>query len=148
MQKTNSAIGCLILWTSCRKLFELLVLSGALAELTWPAILSKRHIFRCSTYLLNRNYWYMIFLSCIIFYREVFVDFDPVLVSKLSEKKIVAPGSTASSLLSEPKLRTIIENARQTLKVCSFYSFLFFYVTKCFFPCVCFLDVGALVRCF
>ncbi|PON99395.1 Methyladenine glycosylase [Trema orientale] len=77
-----------------KKLFELLVLSGALAELTWPAILSKRHIF-----------------------REVFADFDPVAVSKLNEKKIVAPGSTASSLLSELKLRAIIENARQISKV-------------------------------
>ncbi|KAJ6846015.1 uncharacterized protein M6B38_278230 [Iris pallida] len=77
-----------------KKLFELLVLSSALAELTWPAILSKRHIF-----------------------REVFMDFDPVLVSKLNEKKIIAPGSTASSLLSEPKLRAIIENAREVLKI-------------------------------
>lgn len=34
---------------SRRKLFELLVLCGAQAELAWPAILSKRHIFRyCS----------------------------------------------------------------------------------------------------
>ncbi|KAF2310390.1 hypothetical protein GH714_008946 [Hevea brasiliensis] len=77
-----------------KKLFELLVLSGALAELTWPAILSKRHIF-----------------------REVFADFDPVSVSKFNEKKIIAPGSTANSLLSEVKLRAIIENARQILKV-------------------------------
>ncbi|XP_064942162.1 uncharacterized protein LOC104000141 isoform X2 [Musa acuminata AAA Group] len=77
-----------------RKLFELLVLSGALAELTWPVILSKRHIF-----------------------REVFLDFDPVAVSKLNEKKILVPGSTSSSLLSEPKLRAIIENARQILKI-------------------------------
>ncbi|KAH7660028.1 Methyladenine glycosylase protein [Dioscorea alata] len=77
-----------------KKLFELLVLSGALAELTWPVILSKRHIF-----------------------REVFMDFDPVAVSKMNEKKILAPGSMASSLLSEPKLRAIIENARQILKV-------------------------------
>ncbi|CAL9200719.1 unnamed protein product [Musa hybrid cultivar] len=77
-----------------KKLFELLVLSGALAELTWPVILSKRHMF-----------------------REVFLDFDPVAVSKLNEKKIVVPGSTASSLLSEPKLRAIIENARQILKI-------------------------------
>jgi hypothetical protein len=30
----------------CRKLFELLVLSGALAELTWPTILNKGPIFR------------------------------------------------------------------------------------------------------
>ncbi|KAG1364379.1 hypothetical protein COCNU_11G012060 [Cocos nucifera] len=67
---------------------------SALAELTWPVILSKRHIF-----------------------REVFMDFDPVLVSKLNEKKLIAPGSTASSLLSEPKLRAVIENARQILKI-------------------------------
>ncbi|EOY29555.1 DNA glycosylase superfamily protein isoform 1 [Theobroma cacao] len=77
-----------------RKLFELLVLSGALSELTWPAILSKRHIV-----------------------REVFVDFDAVAVSKLNEKKLVTPGSIASSLLSELKLRAIIENARQISKV-------------------------------
>ncbi|KAJ8459439.1 hypothetical protein OPV22_032365 [Ensete ventricosum] len=77
-----------------KKLFELLVLSGALAELTWPVILGKRRMF-----------------------REVFLDFDPVAVSKLNEKKIVVPGSTASSLLSEPKLRAIIENARQILKI-------------------------------
>ncbi|KAL0404072.1 UNVERIFIED_CONTAM: putative GMP synthase [glutamine-hydrolyzing] [Sesamum radiatum] len=75
-----------------KKLFEFLVLSGALAELTWPVILSKRHIF-----------------------REVFADFDPTAVAKLSEKKIIAPGSPASSLLSEPKLRSIIENARQVI---------------------------------
>lgn len=77
-----------------KKLFELLVLSGALSELTWPAILSKRHIF-----------------------REVFVGFDPVAVSKLNEKKLLVAGSAASSLLSELKLRAIIENARQISKV-------------------------------
>ncbi|CAM0903955.1 unnamed protein product [Alopecurus aequalis] len=77
-----------------KKLFELLVLSGSLAELTWPTILNKRSIF-----------------------REVFMDFDPALVSKLSERKIIAPGSPSSSLLSEQKLRGVIENARQILKV-------------------------------
>ncbi|XP_031484133.1 uncharacterized protein LOC116253451 [Nymphaea colorata] len=77
-----------------KKLFELLSLSGALAELTWPAILGKRPIF-----------------------REVFADFDPSVVAKLNEKKVIAPGSTASSLLSELKLRSIIENARQILKI-------------------------------
>lgn len=30
----------------CRKLFELLSFSGALAELTWPTILNKRQLFR------------------------------------------------------------------------------------------------------
>ncbi|XP_052200345.1 uncharacterized protein LOC127806847 isoform X2 [Diospyros lotus] len=77
-----------------KKLFELLVFSGALAELTWPAILCKRHTF-----------------------REVFADFDPVAVAKFNEKKITASGSTASSLLSELKLRAVIENARQISKV-------------------------------
>ncbi|GFS34835.1 DNA glycosylase superfamily protein [Actinidia rufa] len=77
-----------------KRLFELLVFSGALAELSWLTILSKRHIF-----------------------REVFADFDPMIVAKFSDKKITAPGSTASSLLSELKLRAIIENARQISKV-------------------------------
>ena len=45
------------------------------------------------------------------------MDFDPALVSKLSERKIIAPGSPSSSLLSEQKLRGVIENARQILKV-------------------------------
>lgn len=45
------------------------------------------------------------------------MDFDPLLVSKLSEKKIIAPGSPSSTLLSEQKLRGVIENARQILKI-------------------------------
>ncbi|KAK9149795.1 hypothetical protein Scep_008552 [Stephania cephalantha] len=77
-----------------KKLFELLVLSGALAEHSWPAILIKRHTF-----------------------REVFADFDPVAVSKLNEKKLIAAGGTASSLLSEQKLRAIVDNARQISKI-------------------------------
>uniref|UniRef100_A0A0R0IYE7 Uncharacterized protein n=1 Tax=Glycine max TaxID=3847 RepID=A0A0R0IYE7_SOYBN len=77
-----------------RKLFELLSFSGALAELTWPTILSKRQLF-----------------------REVFLDFDPSAVSRMNEKKIAAPGSPANSLLSELRLRSIIENGRQMCKV-------------------------------
>ncbi|XP_015696346.2 uncharacterized protein LOC102708088 [Oryza brachyantha] len=77
-----------------KKLFEMLVLSGALAEMTWPAILSKRETF-----------------------REVFMDFDPLLVAKLSEKKILGPCSPARSLLSEHRLRIIIENAQEVVKV-------------------------------
>lgn len=77
-----------------KKLFEMLTLSGALAEMAWPAILSKRDAF-----------------------REVFMDFDPQLVAKLNEKKFLAPCSPASSLLSQHRLRIIIENARELLKV-------------------------------
>ncbi|KAF7814505.1 GMP synthase [Senna tora] len=77
-----------------KKLFELLSFSGALAELSWPTILGKRQLF-----------------------REVFSEFDPIAVSRMNEKKLVAPGSPASSLLSELRLRAIIENARQMCKV-------------------------------
>ncbi|KAK3130079.1 hypothetical protein QOZ80_6BG0488630 [Eleusine coracana subsp. coracana] len=77
-----------------KRLFEMLVLSGALAEMAWPVILSKRETF-----------------------REVFLDFDPVLVAKLNEKKFLGPSSPASSLLSEHRVRIIIENARELLKV-------------------------------
>ena len=138
---------CLTLSLSCRKLFELLVLSSALSELTWPAILSKRHIFRycfsrssvyiffklnffppfwapnlCSLAVTSAVVYFRVDFVHIIFvnkvlYREVFADFDPVAVSKLNEKKMVAPGTAASSLLSELKLRATIENARQISKV-------------------------------
>ena len=49
--------------------------------------------------------------------REVFADFDPNAIVKINEKKIIGPGSPASTLLSDLKLRAVIENARQILKV-------------------------------
>lgn len=52
-----------------------------------------------------------------MYLREIFLDFDPNAVSKLNEKKLVAPGSAATSLLSELKVRAIIENGRQMCKV-------------------------------
>ena len=56
--------------------------------------------------------------------REIFLEFDPRAVSKLSEKKIAAPGSPASSLLSELKIRGIIENARQICKAGTYFHYL------------------------
>lgn len=49
--------------------------------------------------------------------REVFADFDPNVIVKINEKKLIGPGSTGSTLLSDLKLRAVIENARQILKV-------------------------------
>lgn len=49
--------------------------------------------------------------------REVFADFDPNAIVKINEKKLIGPGSPASTLLSDLKLRGVIENARQILKV-------------------------------
>ncbi|XP_057504216.1 uncharacterized protein LOC130787784 isoform X2 [Actinidia eriantha] len=77
-----------------RKLFELLVLSQALAEFTWPAILSKRDMF-----------------------RTLFDDFDPSSVATFTEKKLLSLRLNGNTLLSEPKLRAVVENANQTLKI-------------------------------
>ncbi|KAL2936597.1 putative GMP synthase [glutamine-hydrolyzing] [Bienertia sinuspersici] len=49
--------------------------------------------------------------------KEVFFHFDPISVSKLNEKKISGPGSPGSTLLSDLKLRNIVENARQVCKI-------------------------------
>ncbi|KAF3446281.1 hypothetical protein FNV43_RR11460 [Rhamnella rubrinervis] len=77
-----------------RKLFELLVFSQALAELSWPAILNKRDIF-----------------------RKLFDNFDPSSVAQFTEKKLLSLKVNGVLLLSESKLRAIIENAKQMLKV-------------------------------
>ncbi|CAN7058533.1 unnamed protein product [Brassica oleracea var. botrytis] len=77
-----------------KKLFELLCLSGALSELSWTDILSRRQLL-----------------------REVFMDFDPVAVSELNEKKVIS----AISLLSEVKLRSILDNSRQVRKIIAEY---------------------------
>ncbi|XP_010429893.1 PREDICTED: uncharacterized protein LOC104714283 [Camelina sativa] len=77
-----------------KKLFELLSLSGALAELSWKDILSKRQLF-----------------------REVFMDFDPIAISELTNKKITSPDIATTTLLSEQKLRSILENANQVRKI-------------------------------
>uniref|UniRef100_A0A1J3K3G0 Putative GMP synthase [glutamine-hydrolyzing] n=1 Tax=Noccaea caerulescens TaxID=107243 RepID=A0A1J3K3G0_NOCCA len=81
-----------------KMLFELLVLSIALAEHSWPTILSKRQAF-----------------------REVFTDFDPNVIVKMNEKLLLGPGSTGNALLSDLRLRAVIENARQILKVIEEY---------------------------
>ncbi|KAG2321296.1 hypothetical protein Bca52824_014509 [Brassica carinata] len=73
-----------------KKLFELLCLSGALSELSWTDILSRRPLL-----------------------REVFMDFDPVAVSELNEKKL----TSAVSLLSEVKIRSILDNSRHVCKI-------------------------------
>ncbi|KAL2346340.1 hypothetical protein Fmac_000340 [Flemingia macrophylla] len=77
-----------------RKLFELLVFSQALAERSWPAILNQRDIF-----------------------RKFFENFDPSSVAQFTEKKLLSLKINGNSLLSEPKLRAIVENAKQLLKV-------------------------------
>ncbi|PKA53627.1 DNA-3-methyladenine glycosylase I [Apostasia shenzhenica] len=76
------------------KLFELLTLSEALAELNWPSILKKRDMF-----------------------KKIFENFNPSSVAAFDEKKILLLKSSGGSLLSEQKLRAVVENAKQILKV-------------------------------
>ncbi|KAL8523890.1 hypothetical protein ACS0TY_013739 [Phlomoides rotata] len=76
------------------KLFELLVFSQALAELSWPLILSKRPIF-----------------------RKLFHHFDPKSVANLDEDRLISMRVHGGTFLSEPKLRAIVHNAKQLLKV-------------------------------
>ncbi|KAF9612415.1 hypothetical protein IFM89_039448 [Coptis chinensis] len=76
------------------KLFELLVLSTALAELSWPDILNQRDIF-----------------------RKLLDNFDPASVAKFNDKNIQLLKANGNPLLSEPKLRAVVENAKQMLKV-------------------------------
>ncbi|KAB2082541.1 hypothetical protein ES319_A05G204600v1 [Gossypium barbadense] len=77
-----------------RKLFELLVFSQALAELSWPTILKKREIF-----------------------RKLFDNFDPSSMAQFTEKKMLSLKVDGCLLLSEAKLRAIVENAKLILKV-------------------------------
>ncbi|KAI4389578.1 hypothetical protein MLD38_001792 [Melastoma candidum] len=78
-----------------KKLFELLFFSQALAELQWPMILNNREIF-----------------------RKCFVNFDPSSVAQLGERSLSSLKVSGSTLLSEMKLRAIIEDAKQTVKDC------------------------------
>ncbi|KAJ8762142.1 hypothetical protein K2173_007293 [Erythroxylum novogranatense] len=76
------------------KLFELLVFSQALAELNWPAILHLRATF-----------------------RKLFDGFDPLFIAQFTEKKLLSLKVNGNLLLSEQKLRAIVENAKQVLKI-------------------------------
>ncbi|CAM6101066.1 unnamed protein product [Calypogeia fissa] len=75
-------------------LFELLVLEGLQGELSRPQILSMRDYF-----------------------RDVFAGFDPAIVAKFGEKKVTALKVDDIIRQPEAKLRGVIENAKQLLKI-------------------------------
>ncbi|KFK41948.1 hypothetical protein AALP_AA2G192700 [Arabis alpina] len=77
-----------------KKLFELLVFSQALAEFSWPSILHKREAF-----------------------RKLFEDFDPSAIAQFTEKRLMSLRVNGCLILSEQKLRAIVENAKSVLKV-------------------------------
>ncbi|KAK9054359.1 hypothetical protein SSX86_025437 [Deinandra increscens subsp. villosa] len=77
-----------------RKLFELLVLSQASAELSWPEILFKRDKF-----------------------KKLLENFNPSSIAKFSEDRLLSSKQNGSLLLSEQKLRAIMGNAIALLKI-------------------------------
>ncbi|MCO5566699.1 hypothetical protein L7F22_020377 [Adiantum nelumboides] len=77
-----------------RLLFELLVLAGFQAELSWTTILHKRDA-----------------------YRAVFVEFDPAAVALFSERKIVFLEADKSLGLPSGKVRGVVRNAQKILEV-------------------------------
>lgn len=103
-----------------RMLFELLTLSQALGELTWPSILSKREEFRYAAQNWNSVHSRAVrtmstdgFSLCT---RDIFDGFNLALVSEFTEK-INLLRSNGILLLSEQKIRAVVTNAKHMQKV-------------------------------
>ncbi|KAG0579987.1 hypothetical protein KC19_4G140500 [Ceratodon purpureus] len=79
-------------------LFELIVLQGAQAELSWPTILARRNNF-----------------------RAVFANFDPAIVAKFDEKKKLSLIADSSICFPEAKVRGAVDNAALVLKIVEEY---------------------------
>ena len=52
-----------------------------------------------------------------LFGRKLFENFDPSTIAQFTEKKLMSLKVNGSLLLSEPKLRAVVENDKQMLKV-------------------------------
>lgn len=79
-------------------LFELIVLQGAQAELSWPTILARRNNFRAA-----------------------FANFDPAIVAKFDEKKKLSLIADSSICFPEAKVRGAVDNASHVLKIIEDY---------------------------
>ena len=77
-----------------RKLFEFLILEGAQAGLTWTTILKRRDE-----------------------YRKAFSDFDPVKVSKYTEKHIQNLLHNPEIIRNKLKINSAINNAKLFIKI-------------------------------
>lgn len=63
------------------------------------------------------NFDYCFSYCWILFCRKLFENFDPSSIALFTEKKILSLKLDGRLLLSEPKLRAVVENAKQILKV-------------------------------
>jgi len=92
-----------------RKLFEMLILEGAQAGLSWLTILKKR-----------KNY------------RKAFDNFDPVKVALYDDAKIEELMQNPGIIRNRLKIKSAVANAKVVLKIIkeygSFYNFIWGYV--------------------
>jgi DNA-3-methyladenine glycosylase I len=88
-----------------RHLFELLVLEGAQAGLSWSTILHKREG-----------------------YRRAFADFDVEQVAQLGARDVERLVGDASIVRNRAKIESAIENARRVLELESFADYLWTFV--------------------
>lgn len=77
-----------------KNLFELLILGGARAEITWCTILNKRD-----------------------FYRSIFADFNPAAVAAYDEDKMASLTANGDIVLSDARIRSIVNNAKLVLEI-------------------------------
>ncbi len=77
-----------------RHLYEMLVLEGAQAGLSWSTILNKREG-----------------------YRRVFAEFDPAVVAKFGESEMAAALADPGIVRNRSKVRSAVQNARVFLEV-------------------------------
>ena len=77
-----------------RTLFEFLILEGAQAGLSWETVLKKREN-----------------------YRKAFSNFDPVKVSRYSDKKVEALMGNKGIIRNRLKITSAIKNAKRFLEV-------------------------------
>jgi len=77
-----------------RKLFEMLILEGAQAGLSWLTILKRRRT-----------------------YRKAFANFDPIMVSKFTQKDIQRLLRDEGIIRNKLKIRSAINNAKQFIEI-------------------------------
>ncbi|MBC8081237.1 MAG: DNA-3-methyladenine glycosylase I [Gorillibacterium sp.] len=78
-----------------RKLFELLILEGAQAGLSWYTVLKKREA-----------------------YREAFESFDPVIIAAYGSEKVEALLQNVGIIRNRLKVQSVIKNAIAFLQIC------------------------------
>ncbi len=92
-----------------QKLFEFLILEGAQAGLSWSTILKRR-----------------------VGYRKAFSDFDVLVVSKYTQKRVEKLLKDESIIRNKLKINSAINNAKLLLKIheefCSFDNYLWGFV--------------------